>query len=264
MGLAVGDYRNNGLLDLYTSTFSDDYKPLFRKGGKAYFTEITAEMGIAQFTYPFLSWGTEFIDYDNDGWKDIFSVNGHVYPQVDNTILGTSFAERPLVFHNLRQGEKFELVPAVEGTGLADVIPGRGAGFGDLFNDGKIAVVINCIDHTPVLLRNVNADKNHWVGLQLIGGPKSPRDAVGATVYLTAGGIRQRGDVMSGGSYESSNDQRLHFGFGHATSMGSRFAGRGVSKRCLPSVDRFFAIEEGKGVVPSVYDAMANQNLRRY
>ena len=107
----------------------------------------------------------------------------------------------------------------MEGTGLADVIPSRGAAVGDLFNNGKIDVVINCIDHTPVLLRNVSPDKNHWVGIQLVGGPGSPRDAVGSTVYLTAGGIRQRDDVMSGGSYESSNDQRLHFGLGQSTSV---------------------------------------------
>ena len=114
------------------------------------------------------------------------------------------------------------MVPAVEGTGLAEVIPGRGAAFGDLFNDGKIDVVINCIDHVPVLLTNVNADNNHWVGLKLVGGPKSPRDAIGATVYLTAGGMRQRGDVMSGGSYESSNDQRLHFGLGAGDDVDRR------------------------------------------
>ena len=172
MGLAVGDYLNNGLVDLYTTTFSDDYKTLFRNEGGGNFSEITEQMGIAQVTYPFLSWGTEFIDYDNDGWKDIMSVSGHVYPQVDKHHLdwGMTFAERPLLFHNLDKGKRFELVPAVEGTGLAVVVPGRGAAFGDLFNDGKIDVVINCIDHTPVLLRNVNADKNHWVGLSLIGG----------------------------------------------------------------------------------------------
>ena len=144
-----------------------------------------------------------------------------------NITWGTSFAERPLLFHNLDHGEKFEVMPAVEGTGLADVIPARGAAFGDLFNDGKIDVVINCLDHTPVLLRNVNDDHNHWVGLLLIGGPKSPRDAVGSTVYLTAGGMRQRGDVMSGGSFESSNDFRLHFGLGKAARWTRwRFAGR--------------------------------------
>src|SRR5271163_1325568 len=261
MGLAVGDYLNNGLVDLYTTTFSDDYKTLFRNEGDGNFSEITPQMGIAQVTYPFLSWGTEFIDYDNDGWKDIMSVSGHVYPQVDKHDWGTTFAERPQLFHNLDHGQKFEVIPAVEGTGLADVIPGRGAAFGDLFNDGKIDVVINCIDHTPVLLRNVNADKNHWVGISLLGGPKSPRDAIGATVYLTADGMRQRGDVMSGGSFESSNDQRLHFGLGQASAVDGvevRWTSGLVEHVNLPSVDRFFVIEEGKGLVPSAYDAIAS------
>jgi enediyne biosynthesis protein E4 len=257
MGLAVGDYRNNGLVDLYTGTFSDDYKPLFRNEGKGGFSEIAPEMGMSLITYPFLTWSTAFIDYDNDGWKDIFAVNGHVYPQVDAQNWGTSFAQRPYLFHNVNKGEKFELVPAVEGTGLAQVVPGRGAGFGDLFNDGKIDVVVNCMDHVPLLLQNVNPDKHHWVGLKLVGGPKSPRDAVGATVYLTAGGIRQRGDVMSGGSYESSNDQRPHFGIGDAITVSKleiRWPSGFVQEVPLPGVDRFYQIEEGKGVVPSVYD----------
>lgn len=260
MGLAAGDYRNDGHLDFYTGTFSDDYKPLFRGDGKGNFSEITPEMGMAEITYPFLTWSTEFIDYDNDGWKDVFAVNGHVYPQVDKQKWGTSFAQRPYLFHNVKRGGKFEMVPAVEGTGLAVVVPGRGAGFGDLFNDGKVDVVINCIDRVPVLLRNVNADKHHWVGLKLIGGPKAPRDAIGATVYLTAGGMRQRGDVLSGGSYESSNDQRLHFGIGDATEVKAleiRWPGGFEESVPLPGVDRFYAIEEGKGVVPSVYDGIA-------
>lgn len=260
MGLAVGDYRNNGLVDLFTTTFSDDYKTLFRNYGDASFVEISSDVGIAQYTYPFLSWGTAFIDFDNDGWKDIMFVGGHVYPQADHNNWGTSFAERPLLYHNVKHGDKFELMPAVEGTGLADVIPSRGAAFGDLFNDGKIDVVINCIDHTPVLLRNVNADTNHWVGLKLIGGPKSPRDAVGATVYLAAGGIKQRGDVMSGGSYESSNDQRLHFGLGQTTTVDNveiHWPDGFVEKTTLPAIDRYFVIEEGKGIVPSVYDGIA-------
>jgi hypothetical protein len=260
MGLAVGDYTNNGRLDLYTTTFSDDYKTLYRNDGDANFVDITPQMGIAEATYPFLSWGTAFFDYDNDGWKDLMFVSGHVYPQVDKHEWGTSFAERPLLFHNMDHGKKFEVMPAVEGTGLADVIPARGAAFGDLFNDGKIDVVINCLDHTPVLLRNVNDDHNHWVGLLLTGGPKSPRDAVGSTVYLTAGGTRQRGDVMSGGSFESSNDFRVHFGLGESTTVEKveiRWPDGAKETYTLPSVDRYFAIEEGKGLVPSVYDAIA-------
>jgi len=258
MGLAVGDYRNNGLVDLYTGTFSDDYKSLFRNEGKGNFREITPEMGMADVTYPFLTWSTEFIDYDNDGWKDLFAVNGHVYPQADIYNWGTSFAQRPYLFHSMK-GEHFAMVPPVEGTGLAEVVPGRGAGFGDLFNNGKIDVVINCIDHVPALLKNVNPDNHHWVGLKLTGGPRSPRDAIGATAYLTADGLRQRGDVMSGGSYQSSNDQRLHFGIGTATTVDKleiHWPSGFVEQVSLPSVDRFYTLEEGKGVVTSVYDNM--------
>ena len=263
MGLAVGDYLNNGRIDFYTGTFSDDYKPLFRNDGHGIYTEIATSMGIAQPTYPFLTWATGFIDYDNDGWKDIFAVNGHVYPQVDQHNFGTTFAQRPFLFHNGGKGEKFTLVPPVEGTGLAIVIPGRGAAFGDLFNDGKIDVVINCIDHVPVLLKNVNPDKHHWVAFQLIGGPKSPRDAVGAIVYLTAGGLRQREDVLSGGSYESSNDQRVHFGIGDSTKVDAveiHWPSGAVEHITPPSVDRFFEVEEGKGIVPSVYDKIAEDS----
>lgn len=261
MGLAVGDYKNNGLVDLYTGTFSDDYKPLFENLGSANFTEISPQMGMADVTYPFLTWATEFIDYDNDGWKDLFLANGHVFPQVDQHNWGTSYAERPLLFHNLYGGKKYELMPAVEGTGLADVIPARGAAFGDLFNDGRIQVVINCIDHTPVLLRNVAEESNHWVELALTGGPKSPRDAVGTTVYVTANGTRQRADVMSGGSYESNNDMRLHFGLGKASTVSDvevHWSSGEVEHVKLPSVDRIFALEQGKGIIPSVYDGIAN------
>jgi enediyne biosynthesis protein E4 len=260
MGLAVGDYRNNGLVDIYTTSFSDDYKPLFRNEGGGNFSEIAPQMGIAEITYPFLGWATEFIDYDNDGWKDIMTLNGHLLTEVEHHNWGTTYNERPLLFHNMDHGTKFAVVPAVEGTGLADVIPARGAAFGDIFNDGKIDVAVNCIDHTPVLLRNVNADTNHWVGLMLIGGAKSPKDAVGATVYLTTGDIRQRSDVMSGGSYMSSNDQRLHFGLGEATKVDKleiHWPDGQQETVALPSVDRFFAVEEGKGLVPSVYDTIA-------
>ena len=106
------------------------------------------------------------------------------------------------------KSRKFEYIPPVKGTGLADVIPARGAAFGDLFNDGKIDVVVNPIDGPPVLLRNVNPDHHHWVEMSLVGGPKGPRDATCATVYLKANGMRMRQDVLASGSYISANDRR--------------------------------------------------------
>ena len=256
MGIAIGDYLNNGLLDLSTTTFSDDYKPLYRNDGDGNYTDVSYQAGIAEITIPFLGWGTGFLDFDNDGWKDLFFANGHVYPEVDHTDWGTTFAQRPLLFRNKRNG-KFELIPARKGTGLGLTLSARGAAFGDLFNDGKIDVVINQLGSVPALLRNVNADQNHWLGLRLIGGPKSPRDATGATVYVTAGGLRQRGDVLSGGSYASSNDPRVHFGLGAATSVEKvevHWPSGGVEVVHLKDVDRYHAIEEGKGLVPSVYD----------
>ncbi len=136
------------------------------------------------------------------------------------------------------------------GTGLAVVRPGRGAAVGDLFNDGKLDVVINNVDMPPTLLRNVNPDHHHWVELKLLGGPKGPRDAVGATVYLTSGGMRQRGDVYSGGSYASSNDPRVHFGLGDAAKVEAveiHWPDGTVEKVQLPGIDRIVTLEEGNG-----------------
>jgi hypothetical protein len=250
MGIAVGDYQNNGLVDLMNTTFSDDYDVLYRNDGGANFTDVSYQAGIAETSIPFLGWGDGFTDFDNDGWKDIFVGNGHVYPAVYKNDWGTTFAERPLLFRNL-QGKKFEVVPPVKDTGLAIVVPARGVAFGDLFNNGKIDVVINVMNQPPALLRNVNADTHHWVEMKLVGGPKSPRDAVGATVYLTAGTMRQRMDVLSGGSYASSNDQRVHFGLGDATAVSAvevHWPSGSVEKVSLPAVDCIYTVEEGKGV----------------
>jgi len=256
MGLAVGDFMNNGLVDVLDTDFSDDYKALYRNDGNANFTDISRQAGIAQTAVPFVGWGDGLIDYDNDGWKDIMMINGHVYPQVDEHDWGTTYAERPLLFHNNHHG-KFDYVPPVKGSGLTVLTPGRGAAFGDLFNNGKVDVVINPVDGPPVLLKNVNPDRHHWVELKLIGGMdpstgrKSPRDAVGATVYLTANGVRQREDVMSGGSYISSNDQRPHFGLGDATDAGTaeiHWPSGQIERVGLPGVDRIFTVTEGQGI----------------
>ena len=251
MGLAAGDYENNGHLSIVSTTFSDDYNVLFQNDGTGFFTDVSYQAGIAVSSIPFVGFADGFLDYDNDGWKDLLIINGHVYPEVDrHPDWGTSYAQRPLLYHNVKNG-KFELVPPVEGTGLAQVSVGRGAAFGDIFNDGKIDVVINNMDGVPTLLRNVNPDHHHWVDLKLIGGPRSPRDAVGATVYLNAAGIRQRGDVLSGGSYLSSNDMRIHFGLGDAADAGTAEIHWPSGKKeiiKLPAVDRIYTISEGHGI----------------
>jgi hypothetical protein len=251
MGMAVGDYNRDGRVDFFITNFSDDYDTLYRNEGEASFTDVSFHAGIADLTIPFLGWGAGFLDYDNDGLLDIFVANGHVYPQVDKMDWGTTFAQRPLLLRNL-DGDKFQEVPAAPASGLAVIVPARGAAFGDLFNDGHIDVVLNNMDTTPTLLRNVVKNTNHWVTFRLVGGARSPRDAVGTKVYVTAGGARQRGDVISGGSFESSSDQRLHFGLGAATKVDKVEIQwpSGVNEEItLPALDRIYTVVEGKGIV---------------
>jgi len=267
MGIAAGDYENSGLISFFVTDFGDDYKVLYHNDGDASFTDVSYKAGLAQTTIPFVGWGDGFLDYDNDGWLDLFEVNGHVYPEVDEHDWGTTFAERPLLFHNIPEtsgkGRKFEVIPPVKNTGLADVIPARGAAFGDLFNDGKIDVIINPIDGPPALFRNVNLDKHHWVEIGLVGGKNpvngktSPRDATCATVYLQANGTRQRRDVLSSGSYISANDRRLHFGLGDSTDAGTaeiHWPSGAKQKIKIPAVDRIYTIEEGRGITGALCD----------
>jgi len=250
MGIAVGDYNRDAKVDLYVTNFSDDYNTLYRNDGDGNFSDVSFRAGVAEVTIPFLGWGTGFLDFDNDGLLDIFVANGHVYPGVDGQDWGTTFAQRPLLLRNL-DGTKFEQVPPATGSGLAAVIPARGAAFGDLFNDGRIDVVLNNLDSTPTLLRNASKNTNHWIALKLIGAGKSPRDAIGAKVFVTTGQVRQRGDVFSGASYGSSSDQRVHFGLGAATKVDKleiHWPSGLREQISVPGVDRIFEITEGKGI----------------
>jgi len=250
MGIAVGDYNRDGRVDFAITTFSDDYKTLYRNDGDFNFADVTYPAGLGASTIPFLSWGIGFIDFDNDGLLDIFIANGHVYPSVDRRDWGTTWAERPLLFRNL-DGTKFQEIAPATGSGLADVIPARGAAFGDLFNAGRMDVVLNNMDSSPVLLRNVVNNGNHWITLKLVGGPKGPRDAIGAKVFVTANGARQRADVISGGSYGSSSDPRLHFGLGKSIKVDRveiRWPSGKKEELVVPGVDRILTVVEGQGV----------------
>jgi len=250
MGIAVGDYNRDGRVDFYVSNFSDDYSVLFKNEGGGILSDVTYQAGLVEPTIPFLKWGTGFLDFDNDGLLDIFVANGHVFPIIDKQNWGTTWAQRPQLFRNL-DGTKFQEVPPAAGSGLADVIPARGAAFGDLFNDGHIDVVINNLDSTPTLLRNVVKNGNHWVGFHLIGGPKSPRDAIGAKVFVTAAGFRQRAEVFSGGSYGSNSDPRVHFGLGTASKVDKveiQWPSGTKQEMSLPQVDKMFTVDEAKGL----------------
>ncbi len=272
MGIAAGDYLHNGRIDLFNTTFSDDYKPLYHNDGDGNFTDVSYQLGIAEPSVPFLGWGTAFFDYDNDGWLDLFLANGHVYPQVDRNNWGTSFKQRPLLIHNVNG--KLAFVPAVENTGLAKLQAARGMAYGDLFNDGRVDIVTNNMDDTPSLFLNVTRDattgepgfapalaegadttsgspKHHWVTLRLVGTGKSNRDAIGSIVYLTANGFRQRADVIAGGSFASSSDKRVHFGLGSSATVEKcdiQWPDGTHETIALPAVDAIYTVTQGKGL----------------
>ncbi len=224
MGLAVGDYDNDGRVDFHITNFSDDSNTLYRSDGDGNFTDVTFQAGLGEPTIPFLGWGTAFFDFDNDGWKDILVANGHVYPAVDNFQWGTSYAQQLLLFKNTRNATgqiKFERVAAAPNSGLALSINARGMAIADFDADGKLDCIIANEGASPTLLRNVAETKNNWLKIKLIGdvAKKSPKDAVGSTVFITTGKLRQRYDLTSGGNYASQNEQLIHVGLGDAAKI---------------------------------------------
>jgi enediyne biosynthesis protein E4 len=250
MGLAVGDYDNDGRVDFHVTNFSDDSNTLYHNDGDDNFTDVTFQAGLGEVSIPFLGWGTSFVDFDNDGWLDLFVVNGHVYPAADEHQWGTSYAQQALLFRNLKG--KFERVGAPPGSALANAWSGRGVAVGDLDGDGRLDLVINNLDAKPVVLRNVAATNGHWLGLRLIGDvtKKSPRDAIGSVAYVTTGAVRQRQDVLSGAVFCSQNDMTLHFGLGAATKIDKleiKWPDGSVESFDVPTVDKVITITEGKG-----------------
>jgi hypothetical protein len=225
MGLAVGDYDNDGMVDFHITNFSDDSNTLYRNDGGGNFTDITFQAGLGEPTIPFLGWGTQFFDFDNDGWKDILVANGHVYPAVDNFQWGTSYAQQLLLFKNTRGANggqiKYERVAAAPNSGLALSINARGMAIADFDGDGKLDVITANSGSMPTLLRNVSETKNNWLRIRLVGdvAKKTPKDAVGSTVFVTTGKLRQRFDLISGANYASQDEQTIHVGLGEATKV---------------------------------------------
>lgn len=249
MGVDVGDYDNDGYLDIFVTNFSHDTNTLYQNNGDGTFSVVTSEAGLAEPSVPYLGWGTGFVDLDNDGFLDLFVANGHIYPEIDHFPLNSTFHQRNQLFHNLGNGRFRELRGEV-GTALLSKKSSRGVAFGDYDNDGDLDLVVVNLDDRPTLLRNEGGNKNHWLTLQLVG-TKANKDAIGSCVTVDVGGITQTREVRSGGSYLSHNDMRVHFGLGAQTTVQKiriRWpSGRIDTFENVPG-DRFLRVVEGGGL----------------
>jgi enediyne biosynthesis protein E4 len=253
MGVAIGDYDGDGRDDIHITNFADDSNVLYHNDGGGIFTDVTFASGLGEVSIPFLGWGTNFFDYDNDGALDLLVVNGHVYPIADVADWGTSYRQRPLLFRNVKG--KFYEIGSSAGAALNFPRASRGSAVGDFDNDGDLDILINNIDDAPTLLRNDGgARAGHWLNVKLVGDPKrkSPRDAIGAIALCTAGGKTMRAEVASGRSYNSQSDLRVHFGLG-ASAKVDRFEVRWPNGKAeqyaIKTVDQIGAIEQGSGVI---------------
>ncbi len=251
MGIAAGDYNNDGLVDLYVTHFAEDTNTLYQNLGGMFFADVTARSGAARGSRPHIGWGAEFADLDNDGWLDLFVVNGHVYPRIDDLAEGSTYLQRKEVYRNLGDG-RFEELTLELGGDLLDLYSSRGAAFGDYDNDGDIDVLVTNLNAPPSLYRNEYSGPHNWIGLWL-EGTDGNRDAIGARVEIEAGGQRMVRELRSGASFLSHNDLRLHFGLGEADVVDTIrvrwpngrfeiFDGRAAGS--------YVTIREGEGAVP--------------
>jgi len=250
MGIDSADYDNDGWPDIVKTNFSDDANNLYHNDHNGQFTDMAGATGFASVSIPFLAFGVKFLDFDNDGWKDIFVANGHVNPQVDQHSFGVTYAERPLLFHNL-QGKKFDEIGMNTGPALTRRYVARGAATGDFLNSGAEDVLISVLDGSPVLLRNQTQKRGHWLRIRTVG-TRSNRDGFGARVELKAGGMTQNAEVRANSSFESASDPRLHFGLGSATRVESivvRWPSGKVDRIEGEAAGQELVIEEGRGVV---------------
>jgi hypothetical protein len=220
MGVALGSYDNSGRPSLFVTNFSEEYNALYHPEGDR-FADVSFRSRTAPSSLPYVGWGTEFFDYDNDGLQDLMVVNGHVYPQLDTARRGASagYRQRRLLYHNRGDGT-FDEVAAQYGPVLMEDRVSRGLAVGDLDNDGRLDVVINDLDGGPQVLKNEFASRGHWLIVALKGHAPNT-DAIGAIIAVRANGVTQTRYVRSGTSYISQSEMRQHFGLGPATSVDS-------------------------------------------
>jgi enediyne biosynthesis protein E4 len=210
MGVAIADFDEDGYWDIVKTNFSEDTPSLYHNQKDGSFSDVVYQSGLGAHTQ-YLGWGVHFLDVDHDGLREVLMVNGHVYPEVDRGALSIKYRQPRLLYWNLGGG-RFKDISDSSGAGIREQWASRGSAAGDLDNDGSLEVVINNMGERPSLLKNMGTRKN-WLLVQP-AGVKCNRDAVGARVYVYAGGRRTSGEVQTGSSFLSQNDSRLHFGLG--------------------------------------------------
>jgi len=252
MGVAIGDYLHTGRMSLVISHFDIEYTALYRNDGGMNFVDTSIASGIARGTQGYVGWGDAFVDFSNDGWQDFFLVNGHVYPQIDSLPRATRYREPKFLFLNQRDGT-FANVSRRVGPALQTEQVSRGVAVGDLFNDGRMDVVVENLVGKPMILRPEGGPANHWISFQL-EGVKCNRLALNARVRAIAGDLTQVGEVLSGGSYLSQHDLRLHFGLANHDRLDrAEIMWPDGAKETVTNLaaDRFYFVREGQGVVSS-------------
>jgi enediyne biosynthesis protein E4 len=244
MGIGVGDYNLDGNLDIFKTHFADDTNILYRNDGKGSFEDETISAGLGVETR-FIGWGAGMVDLDNDGLPDLFFVTGSVYPEVPTF----PFQTPRVIFRNLGNG-KFEELMEQAGPGITAAHSSRGCAFGDFDNDGDVDVLVMNMNEPPSLLRNDVSGGAHWLKVKLVG-VTSNRGAIGARVTAHYGGKMQAQEVLSQASFFSSNDSRLHFGLGPATSADLDIRWPNGNKERVQNVPagRLVTIREGAGMV---------------
>jgi hypothetical protein len=244
MGIDFSDYNNDGLPDLIITDLANQRYAIYQNSGDGTFTYASYLNGVAAATLLHSGWGVDFLDYDNDGWKDLIIAQGHDIDNVQLNFPQLRYKEPMLLMHN--DGKHLVDVSGASGEIFQQAWVGRGLAAGDIWNDGRVDVVVTTNDGPAYIVRNETATSNHWLGIKLVGH-KSNRDGIGAEIKLTTSKGVQFVTVSTAASYLSSNDKRAHFGLGSdaaAQSIEIRWPSGIVQTLKNISGDRVMVVDE--------------------